>query len=638
MKSYQKWLSITLSAALSLGLLTGCGQSANGAASSGPSSESAQPPVPSVADTAQPRTPAALDLSSATAITLSGDTASAEGSGVQIDGGVVTITAGGVYAVSGTLEDGRIIVNAKGEEVTVALNGADITCSYGSPLYVYKADAATVHLVENTENTLTDGAAYTFADSLSSAEEEEPNACLYSKADLVLEGAGSLTVTANYNNGVTSKDALAIYDLTLAVTAANHGINGKDSNTIDSAAVTVACGGDAIRSTNDTDASMGWVSVSNSSLDLTAGEDGIQGETSVTVSSGDYTITTGGGHTASLAEDQSAKGVKAGTDLALAGGAYSMDCGDDAFHTNGDLTVSGGAYTVSTGDDGFHADETLKVSGGSIDVLTSYEGLEGSDILISGGTIQVDASDDGVNAAGGTDGSGFGGRDMGKNFAGDGSSHTLTISGGELSVNAGGDGLDSNGAISMTGGTVQVFSTGNGDGAIDSESGFTLEDGVLLACDAGRMSGIPRAATQCAVFLNFGTTLETGTFVQLAGGDQSFVFRMSTSASTVLFSSPELVQGGTYTVSYGGDYTGGSEASGICSGGTYSGGTALTELTLTDLVTSYGQAGMGGGKGQMGGQGPMNGGMGGHAGRGDLPAEGGDVPRPFPADKATPTV
>lgn len=287
----------------------------------------------------------------------------------------------------------------------------------------------------------------------------------------------------------------------------------------------------------------------------------------------------------------------------------------------------------------------MKVSGGSIDVLTSYEGLEGSDILISGGTIQVDASDDGVNAAGGTDGSGFGGRDMGKNFAGDGSSHTLTISGGELSVNAGGDGLDSNGAISMTGGTVQVFSTGNGDGAIDSESGFTLEGGVLLACDTGRMSGIPQEATQCAVFINLGATLEAGTFVQLAGESQSFVFRMAASVATVLFSSPELVQGGTYTISYGGDYTGGDETSGLCSGGTYSGGTQLTEVTLTDLVTSYGQTGMGGGKGAMGGKGPMDGGMGDHPGRGtpppngtDTPPEGTEAPRPFPTDKAAPTI
>ena len=647
MRGYQKWMAPALSAALMLGLLSGCGQSGETAEIS--AGEAVQTLSLSGSDSAEPRSPAVIDLSSATVITLSGGTASVEGTGAQADGGVVTITAGGVYDVSGTLDDGRILVNAPGQDVTVALNGADITCSYGSPLYIYKAGTATVHLVEHTENALTDGASYTFADSLSSAEEEEPNACLYSKADLVMEGAGSLTVTANYNNAITSKDTLAVYDLTLDVTAVNHGINGKDSNTIDSASVTVTCGGDAVRSTNDTDTSLGWVSVSNSTLRLTAGEDGIQAETGATVCSGDYTITTGGGNTAALEEDASAKGIKAGTELVLSSGIYTMDCSDDAFHTNGDLTVSGGVYTVSTGDDAFHADETLTVSGGTMDILTSYEGLGGSDIAISGGTIQLTASDDGVNAAGGMDGSGFGGRGMGNDFPVAGSSHTLTISGGDLFVNAGGDGLDSNGSISMTGGTVQVFSTGNGDGALDSDSGLTLEGGTLLACDAGRMTGTPRDPAQCTVSINFGTTLEAGTCVELSGQDRSFVFRLAAPAATLLFSSPDLEQGGTYTVSYGGDYTGG-EMYGLCSGGTYSGGTELTALTLTDMLTSYGDSGMGGGKGFMdGGKGAMGGGKdfmdggqmgegrapmeGGRGNRGDFPAEDGAPPRPAPEEE-----
>lgn len=659
MRAYQKWLALSLSVALTLGLLSGCGQS--GEAAEAPAGETVQTLDLSGSDKAVPRAPAVIDLFSAVAINLSGDTASVEGSGVQIDGGVVTITAGGVYAVSGTLHDGRIIVNAPGKDVTVALNGADITCSYGSPLYIYKAGTATVHLVENTENALTDGTSYTFADSLSSAEEEEPNACLYSKADLVLEGAGGLTVTANYNNAVTSKDTLAIYDLTLEVTAANHGINGKDSNTIDSADITVTCGGDAIRATNDTDTTLGWVSVSNSTLRLTAGEDGIQAETGVTVQSGDYTITTGGGNTAALGEDQSAKGIKAGTELILASGTYTMDCADDAFHTNGNLTVSGGVYTVSTGDDGFHADETLAVSGGTIDVLTSYEGLEGSDIDISRGTVRVSASDDGVNAAGGMDGSGFGGRGMGNDFTVAGTSHTLTISGGDLFVNAKGDGLDSNGSISMTGGTVQVFSTGNGDGALDCDGGFTLEGGTLLSCDTGGMTGTPRDPAQCVVSIGFGTTLEAGTVVQLTGQDQSFVVRLAAPAATLLFSSPDLEQGGTYTVSYGGDYTG-SETNGLCSGGTYSGGTELTTLTLTDMLTSYGQTGMGGGKGAMGGgkgfmdggqmdegkapidrgqmdegRAQMDGSQGGRGNRGEFPAEDGTATRPIPEEKDAPS-
>ena len=200
----------------------------------------------------------------------------------------------------------------------------------------------------------------------------------------------------------------------------------------------------------------------------------------------------------------------------------------------------------------------------------------------------------------------------------------------------------------MTGGTAQVFSTGNGDGALDSDGGFTLEGGILLACDAGRMTGTPRDPAQCVVCVNFGTTLEEGTCVQLAGQDQSFVFRLAAPAATILFSAPDLEQGGTYTVSYGGTWDGDSGVYGICSGGTYSGGTELAELTLTDLLTSYGQSGMTGGKGFMdggrmgGGKAPMEGGQtgeekapmeGGRGSRGDFPAEGGGVLRPAPEEK-----
>ena len=175
---FRKWISISLGAALLMSILNGCGASQttpnrDSAADKG-GIRSAARASPSGSNAASLRTPAALDLT-----------------GAKAEGGVVTITEGGIYAVSGTLDDGRIIVNAGSADVTVALNGASIVCSYGSPLYIYQAGTATVHLMEGTENTLTDGESYTFSDSLSSAADEEPNACLYSKEDLVIEGAGA---------------------------------------------------------------------------------------------------------------------------------------------------------------------------------------------------------------------------------------------------------------------------------------------------------------------------------------------------------------------------------------------------------------------------------------------------------------
>lgn len=591
MKYPMKWIAMFLSSAVLLGTLSACGPS-GGAEGTG----DAQAQASASPGTVDCSSPTALELTDATSITLTGSGASVDGKGAAAEGGVVTITAAGVYAVSGSLEDGRIIVDAPKEDVTVVLNGADIACSYGSPLYIYKAGTATVHLMEGTENALTDGAVYTFDDRYSSAADGGPNACLYSKADLVIEGGGSLTVTANCDNGITSKDTLQIYDGSISVTAVDNGINGKDSNTIDGASITVVCGGDAIRSTNDTDETLGWVSVSNSTLDLTAGEDGIQAETTLTISGGSYTVTSGGGSGVQPSDDTSAKGLKAGTALTLTGGTYTLDCSDDAIHSNGDMTVSGGSYTISTGDDALHADEALAVSGGEIHVLTSYEGLEGTSVTVSGGTIRIVSSDDGVNAAGGADGSGFG---HGNAFGGDPDAY-IEISGGYLVVTAGGDGLDSNGDTVMSGGTVIVSSTGQGDGALDYDGSFTLSGGTLLAVSSGNMAQAPSQASQYTVSLGFDSILPAGTYVSLMGEGQSFVLELPVDANSIVFSSPDLEGGAAYTVSYGGDHSGES-ADGICSGGVYSGGTDLTVLTLTEYITAYGSRSMGDMGGRPGG-------------------------------------
>ena len=298
--------------------------------------------------------------------------------------------------------------------------------------------------------------------------------------------------------------------------------------------------------------------------------------------------------------DASAKGIKAGT--TLEGGSYTMDCSDDAFHANGDVTVSGGAYTISTGDDGFHADETLTISDGQIDIVKAYEGLEGSNVDIQGGEITIVSSDDGVNAAGGADSSGFGGfggRGMDAFAPSDAfsdSSYSLTISGGSLNINASGDGLDSNGTITMTGGTVLVSSTGNGESALDYDRGFSLEGGVLMAACASSMAQAPTDPGQYTLSVRFDSNLPAGTYVQFASENQEFVFRLTAPTNHIVFSSPELESGAVYSISYGGEYSGESNG-GLCTGGTYSGGTLLTELTLSDYLTTYGQIGMGGSKG-----------------------------------------
>ena len=539
-----------------------------------------------------------------TTVKLNGASAEINGTGAEFKDGDIIISSSGTYGFSGTLTDGRIIVNADKQAVTVLLCNVDITCKDSSAIFIYKSASAKIIAEGNTVNTLTDGSSYSYSDSYSSQADEEPNACLFSKSDLSIGGSGTLTVNGNFNNGITSKDTLTVSDASITVNAKNHGINGKDSASINNATIKVISGGDSIRSTNDTDATLGYININSSNITLQSGEDAIQAQTALTISKGTYSITAGGGSAEKADDSLSTKGIKAGTTLKIDDGTFKIDSSDDSIHGGGNVTIAGGTFSINSGDDGIHSDETLTISGGNINISKSYEGFEGTNIVISGGTSTVTASDDGLNSAGGVDSSGFGGMDAG-GFGQSNSNSSIKISGGYTVVNSGGDGIDSNGSVEMTDGTVIVYGpTDNGNAALDYDSGFSITGGTLIAEGSSGMAQVPSSSSIYMISATFPQSVQAGTYISISDGTESFVFKTQKAIGNLVFASPELQKGKTYTISYGGTYSGGSDKNGIMSGGKYSSGTTLTSLTLTDYISSYGSVGMGG---SMGG---MKGGMG----------------------------
>lgn len=556
MKSAKRILAVLLCAALLISVLCACGKTAGTGADTDTNDDS-------VAQQLYDADVAAPNLTNATEITLSGTDD-------------VTITEGGVYVLTGTLTDGRVLVNAPGADVTLVLRDADITCTDSSALYIYKAANVLVYLPDGTASTLTDGSSYDDSDSFSSTADEEPNACLYSKSDLIIAGGGTLTVTGNANNGITGKDTLKIEGTAVNVTAANHGVNGKDCLVLKQANVTVTSGGDALRATNDSDSALGCILIGASVLTLTAGEDGIQAETTLTLFDTTGTITSGGGSSAALTDDTSAKGIKSGTDITVRSGSYTLDCADDGVHANGNVTVSGGTFAITTGDDGVHADETVTITDGTLNIPKCYEGIEGQTIDISGGTIDIVSSDDGLNAAGGADQSGFGGR--GPDSFGGSSDCCITISSGAIRINASGDGIDSNGDLTVSGGEIYVSGpTSDSDSALDYDSTATVTGGTVVAAGySGMAQNFGTDSIQGSILLTCQSASTEAIRVTDASGSVLAEFAPAKAYSCVIVSTPALKQGGTYTVTMGGQ---------------------STNVTLESLI--YGSGGMGGG---MGGQ------------------------------------
>lgn len=551
-------------------------------------------------------------------ITLSPDGSTSTDASVRIDGQTVTITQAGTYQIAGTLGDGALIVESgENAKITLVLGGVSIKNSTGAAIQIATADDVTIELAEGTTNVLQSGEEVDIA--AATEGEEASGGALQSKVDLKIKGKGSLTVLGYLNNGIHCTKDLKIKSGNISVTALGHGIKGKNSVTVSGGTVTVTSGKDGITSDETENEEKGFVTIEDGEIIITSAGDGVSAETTLTVTGGVISIISGSGsanaqqktdnmrdwwdfdNSASDDNSASCKGLKAGKAMMISGGSITIDAQDDALHTNGDMTISGGECILSTGDDGAHAALSLTVLDGKITVLTSYEGLEANQITLAGGDLDITATDDGINANGGSNGfsggfgGGFGGGrgGMGGSFGGrrndtnnqsgdmtppDNNNMTLPdnsnmqtpsddttdkqpvllITGGKITVNADGDGLDSNGNLRVEGGDITVNGPSNGgNGALDigTENGGAgvIAGGTLIALGTSSMAeNFGSTSTQCA-FLVTMNSFGAGETITITDSQGTVLYTGVTvkSANSVVFSSADLVVGETYTVTIG---------------------------------------------------------------------------------------
>lgn len=557
-------------------------------------------------------------------ITLSPDGSTSTDASVRIDGQTVTITQAGTYQIAGILDDGALIVeSAENAKIALVLGGVSIKNSTGAAIQIATADDVTIELAEGTTNVLQSGEEVDIATATES--KEASGGALQSKADLKIKGRGSLTVLGYLNNGIHCTKDLKIKNGNISVTALGHGIKGKNSVTVSGGTVTVTSGKDGITSDETENEEKGFVTIEDGEIIITSAGDGVSAETTLTVTGGVISIISGGGsanaqqktdnmrdwwdfdNSASDDNSASCKGLKAGKAMMISGGSITIDAQDDALHTDGDMTISGGECILSTGDDGAHAELSLTVLDGKITVLTSYEGLEANQITLADGELDITATDDGINANGGSDGfsggfgGGFGGGrgGMGGSFGGrrnDTNNHSgdmtppdgnapsgnpptmpgqdaadstttddttdkqpvLLITGGKITVNADGDGLDSNGNLRVEDGDITVNGPSNGgNGALDigTENGGAgvIAGGTLIALGASSMAeNFGSTSTQCA-FLVTMNSFGAGETITITDSQGTVLYTGVTvkSANSVVFSSPDLTVGETYTVTIG---------------------------------------------------------------------------------------
>lgn len=592
--------------------------------------------------------------------------------GVTQSGSVYTITKAGEYTVAGLLSEGQLIVDAGDEdEVTIVLNGTSITCSSGSPIYVKNASEVKIKSEENSFNEVIDNRTEATEDS----SDDAGNAAIYATCDLKLVGKGALVVTGNYNNGIQSKDDLSIKNVIVKVTAVNNAVKGNDAVDIESGnIIAISTKGDGIKTSNSSISNKGnqkgIVTITGGNIDVYAACDGIDAAYGVDIS-GDGNLNIYTDTYSEYSEEVTSSGSSSGTStsrnssanktasantvsyvaasdtIANAPGGFGggnmggMDgqnggnkAGGDRLGMPGDFNESGNSSGQSYSTKGIKAESEINISGFTINISSTDDGIHansdsgvletGEDgkgtIVINGGSITISSGDDGMHADKQLD--------VNDGYINVVTSYegleaiTINLNGGKIYVYATDDGINActgdgktSPIVNVTGGYIDVTTTSGDTDGIDSNGNYVQTGGFVLVkggSSSGNVSG--------SIDVDGTVTITGGTCVALGGVCETPI----NSANAYVLSSVSFSSGryslkdasGNEVISFTVD---GAFGNGWICSDTLVTGTSYTLYRGSDSIADWtqesgtmGASGTGSfGGGNMGGMGGQNGGFGG---------------------------
>lgn len=432
------------------------------------------------------------------------------------------ITEPGTYILRGTITE-TVTIDVGDEDVRLILDNVNIETDSNSAILVLSAHDVEISVPEGTTNYLSDSANY-------DEESAKYSSVIYSKADLVFNGTGTLNVEANYDDGIQTKDDLILLDVNLSISSVDDGIIGKDSITIQNATISIESIGDSMKSTYTSDDELvedkGYIHILSGFISLNSGDDGIN----------------------------------ASSNIVIDGGTIEIVSVSDAIKAETGVFINDGDILINTGDDAIKSQLYLYINGGTINITDCYEGIEGKYIYINAGTINVTSIDDGIN---GSDPNIDIQDALGPNQEPDPDLSTaiITISGGTLLIDSEDDAIDSNGIVNISGGIIVINGPTSGTQSIvDYDLEWNQTGGIVIGVAGyGHETKTPTEnSTQISFMYNTEVTRTAGTQVTLMDENDVAIlsFTPTKEYQTVFISSPDLDYNTEYTLCLGGDVDG----------------------------------------------------------------------------------
>ena len=487
-----------------------------------------------------------FDESQATQVTLAAQTATVTGQGASFSDQTLTITQAGTYVLTGSGKNIKLVVEAADTD-QVHLVFQNLTLEgEGSLLRINKAQEVVISLAEGSQNALTESQA---------SDDEKVKATIHSQVPLTLNGTGNLTLTALTKNALEVEDDLKVLGGTYTAKAANHGFKAEGALDIEAATLTIEAGKDGLHAEHDETTERANISLNPTRLSIAATEDGVDAGNELTIKGGTITVS------------QSEEGLEARVIRQL-GGDVTIKSSDDG------VNASAGSSSKTTDTSATSKPTEASATSNSADTSPSASQATSDSATVSApdsqatadsaATGQTDQANKDKNQTppappagqappqGGQppqDGQGPGGMPPGGQEESD-PSLQIILAGGTLTVDAEGDGIDSNGTVTISGGSLVVNgSVHDGNGPLDASGDITITGGTVWALGTSDMlQGFAQGSTQASITANIAGTAGQTLIILDANGKEVARQTASKDFQAVIMSSADLVDGQTYTI------------------------------------------------------------------------------------------